>query len=81
MTAEPQHSRVDWSDLLALAVAKLRLAPAAFWTMSPREFAAAKQGLAAAQGGAPPRVAPMTRRALAALEVTEAARQDAHAKE
>lgn len=80
MTGEPNRA-IDWPDLLALAVAKLKLPPAAFWNMSPREFAAAKQGLANAQGARPPRVAPMTRHALAALEATQAARLDAHAKE
>lgn len=36
--------RVDWAGLMRLGIGRLRLAPETFWSMSPREFAAALEG-------------------------------------
>ena len=32
---------MPWDDLMAVGFGRMRLAPAAFWAMTPREFAAA----------------------------------------
>ena len=50
---------VDWAGLMRVGLGVLRLAPEAFWAMTPREFAAA----ADAKGGP----APMARADLEAL--------------
>ncbi|SET83545.1 rcc01693 family protein [Oceanicella actignis] len=34
-------SRVDWAGLMRLGLGELRLAPEAFWSMTPRELEAA----------------------------------------
>lgn len=40
---------IAWPELMALGLGRLRLAPEAFWAMTPREFAAAA-GVGAPRG-------------------------------
>jgi len=42
--------RLDWAGLMRVGLGRLRLAPDAFWAMSPAEFSAAS---GAASGAAP----------------------------
>lgn len=44
-----------WDEVMALGLGVLRLPPAAFWSMTPAELAAAVRGLT---GGAEPSVPP-----------------------
>jgi uncharacterized phage protein (TIGR02216 family) len=53
--------RFDWQGLMRVGLGRLRLAPDAFWAMSPAEFSAAS---GAASGAA---AAPLGRAGLAAL--------------
>jgi uncharacterized phage protein (TIGR02216 family) len=50
-----------WRDVMAFGLGRLHLAPRDFWAMTPRELAAAAEGM----GG--PRLAPPARAALEAL--------------
>jgi uncharacterized phage protein (TIGR02216 family) len=49
--------RADWAALMRLGLGRLRLAPKTFWSMTPREFAAAVEGAGLTRGpaGALPR--------------------------
>ena len=38
-------ARFPWRELMALGLGRLRLPGAAFWTMTPRELAAAAEGV------------------------------------
>lgn len=55
-------SGFPWADVMGFGLGTLRLAPQAFWAMTPREIAAAHEGLAG-RG----RAAPLGRDALDAL--------------
>lgn len=45
-----------WGEAMAFGLGRLRLAPDAFWAMTPRELAAAHKGLCGrAHSGAPDR--------------------------
>ncbi len=43
MTSEPL---IPWADVMRIGLGTLRFAPQTFWAMTPKEFAAAVQGLA-----------------------------------
>lgn len=58
-------ARVEWGRLMRLGLGGLRLAPAAFWDMTPRELLAALEG--AGLIAAPGEGAALTRSGLAAL--------------
>lgn len=51
--------RMPWVALMKLGLGRLRLSPASFWAMTPREFRAALQD--------GPQAAPMDRAVLGAL--------------
>ncbi len=54
--AEPgDGARFPWRELMALGFGRLRLDSAAFWAMTPREFAAAIEGLTAIRTAPPDR--------------------------
>ena len=53
MTAETGE-RFPWAAMMAFGFGHLRLASREFWAMTPRELAAAAEGLAGS-GGEPPR--------------------------
>ena len=46
-----------WRDLMAVGFGRLRLSSRAFWTMTPRELAAAAEGLAGPASEPPGRAA------------------------
>jgi uncharacterized phage protein (TIGR02216 family) len=52
---------LPWDDLMAIGMGRLKLAPACFWAMTPREFAAVAKGMA------PPHSSPLGRSGLGAL--------------
>ncbi|MEQ8444506.1 MAG: phage tail assembly chaperone [Pelagibacterium sp.] len=45
-------SGFPWSDAMAFGLGVLRLAPGTFWAMTPRELAAAHNGVAGRKGAA-----------------------------
>jgi uncharacterized phage protein (TIGR02216 family) len=45
-------SGFPWSEAMAFGLGVLRLSPGAFWTMTPRELAAAYDGAAGRKGAA-----------------------------
>jgi len=49
--------RFPWRELMALGFGRLRLTSAAFWAMTPRELAAAAEGLGGRRAAPPPRAA------------------------
>lgn len=53
MTGE--GGRFPWGELMALGFCRLRLSSAAFWAMTPRELAAAVEGLVGPRGAPPDR--------------------------
>lgn len=55
--AGSEHSRFPWRELMALGFGRLRLSSAAFWAMTPRELAAAIEGLGGMQIAPPGRAA------------------------
>lgn len=48
-------ARFPWRELMALGMGRLRLDSAAFWAMTPRELAAAIEGLNGIRGAPPDR--------------------------
>lgn len=44
--------KTDWAALMRLGLGRLRIAPRTFWTMTPREFAAAVEGAGLARRAA-----------------------------
>jgi uncharacterized phage protein (TIGR02216 family) len=44
---------MNWPDLMAFGFGILRLSPQAFWSLTPREIAAAARAHGAGQGTAP----------------------------
>ena len=46
-----------WDEVMAFGLGRLKLAPQAFWAMTPREFAAALRPYATGGGTAPDRAA------------------------
>jgi uncharacterized phage protein (TIGR02216 family) len=45
-------SGFPWSEAMAFGLGVLRLSPGAFWAMTPRELAAAHDGVAGRKGAA-----------------------------
>ena len=48
-------TRFPWDDAMRLGFGVLRLGPKEFWGLTPRELAAAFEGLGGRRGGAPDR--------------------------
>lgn len=44
-----------WRELMAFGLGRLRLSPRDFWTMTPKEIAAAMEGVAGIRATAPDR--------------------------
>lgn len=53
--AETNGGRFPWRELMAVGFGRLRLDSAAFWAMTPRELAAAIEGLTGVRGTPPDR--------------------------
>ena len=51
MSSKP---RFPWAELMNLGLGRLRLAPDAFWSMTPRELHAAARGIAGRPASLPP---------------------------
>lgn len=53
MTEPPRPARFPWTQMLALGLGQLRLAPHQFWQMTPKELLAAAGPLTAHVGAGP----------------------------
>lgn len=55
MSAKPASRRFPWRAVMAVGFGVMRLSPQAFWSMTPREFAAALDAVAGDAEEAPNR--------------------------
>lgn len=55
MSGQVNHARFPWRELMAVGFGRLRLDSAAFWAMTPRELAAAIEGLTGIRAAPPDR--------------------------
>jgi uncharacterized phage protein (TIGR02216 family) len=50
-----EAAKFPWREVMAIGLGRLRLSSAAFWAMTPRELAAAIEGLTGVRGVRPDR--------------------------
>jgi len=55
MKEDAEAERFPWRELMAVGFGRLRLDSAAFWAMTPRELAAAIEGLTGSHAAPPNR--------------------------